>query len=121
MPLSTGSRDRARELAQRRRTSELTRQAFLAGLHPACPRDGLPGTYIGIIGTAGAAMPIHLAFTCPKRDTFAYSSQTGEVWPISHEDEASICAEPLDRLKRGDDHQPIAGAPTWSLNGPSPR
>jgi hypothetical protein len=121
MPLSTGARDRGRELAQRLRVSELARQEFLAELHPACPRDGVPGTYIGIIGTAGAAMPIHLAFTCPKGDIFAYSPQTGEVWPISHEDERSVCMEPLDRLKRGDGHQPIVGAPTWSLNGPPPR
>jgi hypothetical protein len=126
MALSTGARDRGRELAQRRRDSELARQEYLADLHPACPHEGLPGTYIGIIrigtiGAAGAETPIRLAFRCPNGDSFAYGSQTGDVWPIAPADEQSVRLEPLDRLNRGGTDQPRAPAGAWSLLGPLPR
>ncbi len=50
MPLSTGARDRGRDRAQRPGASELTRQAYLAELHPTCQQDRLPGAYVGLIG-----------------------------------------------------------------------
>jgi hypothetical protein len=131
MPLSTLARDRGRELAQRRRESELARQVYLADLHPACPRDGLPGTYIGVIagtdggivgavGMVAAAGSTHLAFNCPRADTFAYSAQTGAVWSLSHADEPCVHMEALNRLNRGDAQQQTAGASGWSLLGPPP-
>src|SRR5579884_2901032 len=84
MTLSTGMRDRGRALAERLGASELARQAYLAELHPLCPRDGLAGTYIGLIGGDNSTGTVaHLAFTCPHHDAFAYDSQTGAVWPIS--------------------------------------
>lgn len=96
MSLSTGMKDRGRELAQRLRASELARQEFLAELSPACPHDGLPGGYVGIIGAPGEA---HLAFACPLGDRFAYSAQTGAMWPIPREDWERIDPQPLDRLR----------------------
>lgn len=126
MALSTGARDRGRELAQRRRDAELARQEYLADLHPACPHEGLPGTYIGTIrmgtiGAAGTETPIRLAFRCPNGDTFAYGSQTGDVWPIAPADEQFVRPEPLDRLNRGGANQPRGRAGAWSLLGPLPR
>jgi len=120
MPLSTGARDRGREHAQRLRASELARQEYLAELHPACPRDGLPGAYIGIIGTTGDATPIHLTFACSHRDTFACNSQTGEVWLIPHGTERSIRLEPLDRLKPWWENHASASTSAWTRDGMFP-
>ncbi len=126
MPLSAGARDRGRDRAQRLGASELARQAFLAELHPTCPQDGLAGAYIGVTGlgvpgATGDANPIHLAFACSHRDTFAYNSQTGTVTLIPFEAERSIRLEPLDRLTRWQEHHVSASTSAWTRDGPSPR
>lgn len=125
MPLSTGMRDRGRALAERLGASELARQAYLAELHPLCPRDGLAGTYAGLNGGDNTDTVAHLVFTCPHHDAFVYDSQTGAVWLIPAQDESSIRLEPLDRLARWQqNHASMTTSGTsseWTHGGPPPR
>lgn len=126
MTLSTGMRDRGRALAERLGESELARQAYLTDLHPLCPRDGLAGTYIGLIGGGdNTETVVHLAFTCPHHDAFAYDSQTGAVWLIPAGDESTIRLEPLDRFARWQrNHPSVMSSETpseWTHDGPPPR
>lgn len=121
MPLSTGMRDRGRALAERLGASELARQAYLAELHPLCPRDGLAGTYVGLIEGVKPGTVTHLAFTCLHHDAFAYDSLTGAVWLIPAEDVSTVRLEPLEKLARWQRNHTSTASSEWTHDGPPPR
>jgi hypothetical protein len=88
--------EREHEMSERLRLAKRERQETLAALHPPCPLDGLPGSYVGLIGAFSTA---RLTFVCPNDDAFTYNRDTGQMWVIPPSDRTFIRPETLDLLE----------------------
>jgi hypothetical protein len=88
--------EHGREVGERIRAIERERLEALMGMHPLCPADGLPGAYVGLIGSFGTA---RLTFVCPNQDAFTYNPNTGHEWLIPPDDHKFIHLESFDLLK----------------------
>ena len=76
MPLTEKGRKLIEEMNQEALGRDKEREKFT----PPCPRDGLPGFYIGTLGSYDRGF---LVYKCPNDDQFTFDSENNLGYPLA--------------------------------------
>lgn len=91
--------ENGQRIAQRLRAAKRAGLEALVAMHPLCPADGLPGSYVGSIYAFGAA---RIVFECTNQDAFTLNRETGQLRIIPPSDHRFIRRETFELLNDTD-------------------